>query len=236
MARKKLIRFKEITVRDNILTAEYPFNTEIKGNWNASFFKNNNPVVLELGCGRGEYTIGLAERFPGKNFIGIDVKGDRIWKGSTAAIENNLNNVGFLRAQIQHLDHFFDENEVQEIWITFPDPRPKVRDTKRRLTSPRFLKMYEKIIAPNGIVHLKTDNTALFDYTLETLQDFPVTLLAHTTDLYKSPLNHEHFGIKTKFEKSFYDQGFSIKYLKFLFGSLDHNGNRASALKQKREG
>lgn len=219
MARKKLIRFEEIEARENIFTAENILSREMKGRWREEYFKNSNPIVLELGCGRGEYTVGLASRFPDKNFLGIDIKGDRLWVGSSQAIENDLKNVGFLRVQIQHLEDYFADQEINEIWITFPDPRPKVRDIKRRLTSPRYLNIYKKIIAPKGIVHLKTDNTPLFDFTLETLEDFKVTLLAQTTDLYSSPLNNDHFGIKTKFEQSFYDQGFDIKYLKFMFNN-----------------
>lgn len=194
---------------------------EYKGKWGEVFFKNSNPIVLELGCGRGEYTVGLAKEFPDKNFLGIDVKGDRIWFGSTAAQENNFSNVGFLRAQIQRLEDFFDEGEVSEIWITFPDPRPKVRDAKRRLTSPRFLKMYRKILSPKGIIHLKTDNTPLYEYTLEVLEGISANVIAHTDDLYNSTLVNEHLGIKTRFEKSFFEKGFNIKYLKFYFNQGD---------------
>ncbi len=218
--RKKLIRFQEIQSRENIVSGQEVEPAAYKGKWNEVFFKNANPIVLELGCGRGEYTVGLAKKFPNSNFLGIDVKGDRIWFGSTSAIESNLSNVGFLRAQIQQLDHFFDEGEVSEIWITFPDPRPKVRDAKRRLTSPRFLKLYQKILAPGGIIHLKTDNTPLYEYTLEVLEDFAANVVAHTDDLYNSELMNEHLGIKTRFEKSFFEKGFSIKYLKFNLNVL----------------
>lgn len=215
--RKKLIRFQEIGSRDNILESNNIEPLDIKGKWKKEFFKNNNPIVLELGCGRGEYAVGLAKEFPDKNFIGIDVKGDRIWFGSTLAVENRLTNVGFLRAQIQHLEHYFEEGEVSEIWITFPDPRPKIRDTKRRLTSPRFMNLYKKILSPRGIIHLKTDNTPLFEYTLEVIKEYQVKLLAQTVDLYNSSLDEEHLGIKTRFEKSFFEKGFNIKYLRFYF-------------------
>lgn len=215
--RKKLIRFQEIGTRDNILESNNIEPLDIKGKWKKEFFKNDNPLVLELGCGRGEYSVGLAKEFPQKNFIGIDVKGDRIWFGSTLALENGLSNVGFLRAQIQHLEQYFDEGEVSEIWITFPDPRPKIRDAKRRLTSPRFLNLYKNILTPQGIIHLKTDNTPLFEYTLEVIKDYQVSLLAHTVDLYNSSLDKEHLGIKTRFEKSFFEKGFNIKYLRFFF-------------------
>ena len=218
--RKKLIRFQEIQSRDNIVSGQDVEPEAYKGKWGERFFKNLNPIVLELGCGRGEYTVGLAEKFPDKNFLGIDVKGDRIWFGSTSAIENNLVNVGFLRAQIQQLDLFFEEGEVSEIWITFPDPRPKVRDAKRRLTSPRFLKLYQKILVPQGIIHLKTDNTPLYEYTLEVLEDMAANVVAHTDDLYTSDLMNEQLGIKTRFERSFFEKGFSIKYLKFNLNLL----------------
>ncbi len=215
--RKKLIRFQEIQSRDNIVSGQDVDPEAFKGKWKSVFFNNTNPIVLELGCGRGEYTVGLAKAFPEKNFIGIDIKGDRIWFGSTTAMEDNLHNVGFLRLQIQHLEDFFEEGEISEIWITFPDPRPKVRDAKRRLTSPRFLKLYRKILAPDGIIHLKTDNTPLYEYTLEILNDFSAKVLAHTDNLYKSDLVNEHLGIKTRFEKSYSEKGFNIKYLKFFF-------------------
>ncbi len=220
MARQKQFRFEEIRHRENVLTEEKAIIENIKGKWHSDFFKNENPIVLELGCGKGEYTVGLAAKFPDKNFIGVDVKGDRLWVGSTLAMEQNLDNAAFLRIQIQQLENYFGPQEVAEIWITFPDPRPKVRDIKRRLTSPRFLRIYKNILAPHGIVHLKTDSELLFDFTLETLKDFSAALLAHTDDLYNSPLNNDHFGIQTRFEKDFYDLGYSIKYLKFQFNRV----------------
>lgn len=217
MARQKQFRFEEIRHRDNVLTEEKAAIGNIKGKWRSDFFKNEHPIVLELGCGKGEYTVGLAAKFPDKNFIGVDVKGDRLWVGSTLAIEQSLKNVAFLRVQIQQLENYFAPEEVDEIWITFPDPRPKVRDAKRRLTSPRFLNIYKNILVADGIVHLKTDSALLFEFTMETVKGLPTVLLAHTFDLYNSSLNNDHFGIKTKFEKDFYDLGYSIKYLKFQF-------------------
>jgi len=215
--RKKLIRFQEIESRENIINGDNIDPALFKGKWRDTFFKNTNPIVLELGCGRGEYTVGLASEFPDKNFLGVDVKGDRIWFGSTSAIEKGLKNVGFLRTQIQLLEDFFEAGEISEIWITFPDPRPKARDAKRRLTSPRFLKLYKKILSTEGVIHLKTDNTPLYEYTLEVLNDFQAKVVAHTDDLYNSILVNEHLGIQTRFEKSFFEKGFNIKYLKFYF-------------------
>ena len=217
--RKKLQRFQDNAERGNVIEKGKPIFESIKGNW-SDHFQNNNPIVVEVGCGKGEYTIGLGEKFPGKNFVGIDIKGARIWVGSTYAIENNLTNVSFLRTDVLYLTDLFDENEVSEIWVTFPDPRPKDRDEKRRLTSLRYMTMYRSILQEEGWLKFKTDNTKLFDYTLELLQsEVKVRNLEYTHDLYESHLMEEHFGVKTKYEQLFHAQGESIKYLKFQFDS-----------------
>jgi tRNA (guanine-N7-)-methyltransferase len=213
--RQKLFRFNDITNRTNILEDGKDLFGQIKGNWKSLYFKNENDIILELGCGRGEYTIGLAKLNPFKNFIGVDIKGDRIWVGSTVAIEESLQNVAFLRTQVQSLDDFFEVNEVSEIWITFPDPRPKGRDERRRLTSPRFLEIYEKILKPNGTIHLKTDNNDFFDYTLEALKTKKIDDLQYTYNLYLSPLQDLHKGVKTNYEKIYSEKGEKIKYLNF---------------------
>ena len=216
--RKKLERFRDNAQRRNIVEQGKPIFEKIRGNWNELLFENDNEIVVEFGCGKGEYTVGLGEKFPDKNFVGVDIKGARIWVGSTYAIENNLNNVAFLRTNIVSMEDFLGENEVSEIWVTFPDPRPKDKDEKRRLTSPRFMKMYEKVLKPNGWLKFKTDNTPLFDYTLSLFEDqLKVKNLEYTHDLYGSQFMEEHFGVKTKYEKLFYDKGESIKYLKFQF-------------------
>lgn len=216
--RKKLERFRDNAQRRNIVEQGKPIIEKIRGNWNELLFENDNEIVVEFGCGKGEYTVGLGEKFPDKNFVGVDIKGARIWVGSTYAIENNLNNVAFLRTNIVSMEDFFGENEVSEIWVTFPDPRPKDKDEKRRLTSPRFMKMYEKVLKPNGWLKFKTDYTPLFDYTLSLFEDqLKVKNLEYTHDLYGSQFMEEHFGVKTKYEKLFYDKGESIKYLKFQF-------------------
>ncbi|MFT6867381.1 MAG: tRNA (guanine-N7-)-methyltransferase [Cyclobacteriaceae bacterium] len=216
--RKKLVRFAENQNRQNILQPGKPLYDEIKGNWRSQFFKNEHPITIELGCGDGEYSVGLAAINPLKNFIGIDIKGDRLFQGSSRAIEEGLGNVGFLRNQIHQIDKYFEENEVDEIWLTFPDPRPRDRDEKRRLTFPRFLKMYESISKKGSWFRFKTDNTLLFNYTLEVLRnDFKVTNLEFTHDLYRSELLAEHQGIQTKYEKIWSDRGETIKYLKFQF-------------------
>lgn len=218
MSRTKLKRFNELTDRYNVLEDNKPLYQNLKGNWNKEYFPKDQPITLELACGKAHYTTGLAAVFPDRNFIGIDVKGDRLWVGSTIALENNLTNTAFLRAQIEHLDQFFDQNEVSEIWITFPDPRPRKRDIKRRLTSPRFLELYKQVMKPEGIVNFKTDNTQLFEYTLELFEERKdIELIDHTFDLYKSPLNELHYGICTDFERKFQEKGEDIKYLRFKF-------------------
>ena len=220
MGRKKNKRFQQAKDNTNVLEPGNDLFELIKGNWNKSFFKNNSPIVLEIGCGKGEYTVGLAKHFPKKNFIGIDIKGDRIAVGSNKALEQNLNNVGFLRIIIQDIGSFFDDNEVSEIWITFPDPQPLKSGIKKRLTHERFLKMYNNILNPEGILHLKTDSELLFDYTIETLSTFGTKNLVFTRDLYHSDLNIKHFGIKTRFEEIFTEKGFNINYLSCEFKDI----------------
>lgn len=218
MSRKKLERFIDNKIVTNIVQeGKNSFETNI-GKWSEVQFQNTNDIVIELGCGRGEYTVGLAENISNKNFIGVDIKGARIWIGSQYAIENKLNNVAFLRTQIHSLDKHFAKDELSEIWITFPDPRPKDGDEKRRLTSPRFMGMYKTLLKKEGWVKFKTDNTALFNYTLEVLaDDVKVKNLVHTHDLYNSEYMSDHFGVKTKYEDLFYEKGELIKYLKFQF-------------------
>lgn len=216
----KLERFKVVAERDNVLQAGKELYFLIKGKWNELYFKNQNPITVELGCGRGEYTISLARLFPNRNFVGIDVKGDRLWKGSTWAVEQNLTNVGFLRADILGLPTFFSPGEIDEIWITFPDPRPRKRDIKRRLTSGRYFDIYKSLIKQNGLVRFKTDSTLLFDFTLEVLQQrSDIENLKFTHDLYTHDLRAECYDIKTRYEEMFTAKGERIKYLRFNFTS-----------------
>ncbi len=216
--KSKLKRFEIIASRDNVIEPGKDIYEKVKGHWKELYFGNNNPLTIELACGRGEYSVGLARKFPDKSFIGVDVKGDRLWKGSTWAFEENLKNVGFLRTQILNIESFFEENEVDEIWLTFPDPRPRKRDIKRRLTSPRFLDMFKKIMKHEGWFRFKTDNSGLFDYTLEELNLRKDILdLQFTHDLYESDLQAECFDIKTRYEEIFSAEGHKIKYLKFRF-------------------
>lgn len=216
MGRRKLDKFRDNESSRNVIQPGKEIFDEIKGNWNSLFFKNRHPLVLELACGKGEYTIGLARLFPEWNVIGVDIKGSRIWRGSRTAESEGLTNAAFLRIQIQQLDQYFDDNEVDRIWITFPDPRPRDRDERRRLTHPRFLNMYRKILKPGGWIHLKTDNEGLFTYSLELLSSLNyVDQLEYTRDLYQSGMLSQHHGIQTTYEKRFIEENISIKYLRF---------------------
>ncbi|MEQ9438578.1 MAG: tRNA (guanosine(46)-N7)-methyltransferase TrmB [Cyclobacteriaceae bacterium] len=215
--RNKLDRFAENKERRNVVEPGKPIFETIRGQWHA-FFQNEYPITLELGCGHGEYTVGLASLYPAHNVIGVDVKGARIWKGSRQAEEENLPNAAFLRIRILDLEDSVAPQEATEIWVTFPDPRPKDRDEKRRLTSPRFLDMYKRVLKPGGWVHLKTDNLGLFDYTLAQLElRNDIRSLEHTHDLYQSELYGLEQQIVTTFEKKFRNKGVPIKYLRFQF-------------------
>jgi len=215
VGKDKLRRFAEVNTFNNVLQldAGKPF----KGNWSAGFFKNNNPVVLELACGKGEYTVNLARLFPDKNFIGIDYKGNRIWRGAKTALEEGVSNVGFLRIQIETILDYFAPAEVDEIWITFPDPQPQVSREKKRLTSPRFLEKYKQILKPGGFVHLKTDNDGLHAYTTEKIEEAGIKLHKKTEDLYHSEHADEVLSIKTYYEKKYLEENKNINYLKFSF-------------------
>lgn len=216
--KNKTFRFKVIAERANVVEPGKELYTKVRGHWNDLYFPKSSPVTVELACGRGEYSVALASRNPDRNYIGVDVKGDRIWKGSTLAVEQGLTNIGFLRTNILAIESFFEPGEVDEIWLTFPDPRPRKRDIKRRLTSPRFLEMYKRILRPGGIFRLKTDNTLLFGYTLETLKDRrDIIDLTFTDDLYQSSLREECYDIRTRYEEMFAAKGETIKYLRFSF-------------------
>jgi tRNA (guanine-N7-)-methyltransferase len=216
--KRKQERFRIIEERDNVIEPSKQIYKEIKGNWKQKYFKNENPITLELACGRGEYTIGLAKLFPERNYIGVDIKGERIWKGSSRAEEEKLPNVAFLRTQILLIENFFEAGEVDEIWMTFPDPRPRKRDIKRRLTSARFIDLYKTLTRSGSFIRLKTDNTALFEYTLEEMQGrHDIDDFRYTSDIYNSDLRPECFDIKTRYEEEFAGKGETIKYLRFRF-------------------
>lgn len=221
MGKNKLKRFAENETFAHLIqpTREEILNDfSLKGNWNKDFFKNDNPIVIELGCGKGEYTVGLGKQFPEKNFIGIDIKGARIWRGAKTVEEENLQNIGFLRTQIELLECAFAENEISEIWITFPDPQIKFRRKKHRLTHPDFIKRYQKILKPDGFVHLKTDSEFLHGYTLGIIEEkgYQVELSNH--DIYHSStfdLPKYLYDIQTHYEKLFLKEGKKITYIKF---------------------
>jgi|TARA_B110000305_G_scaffold69238_1_gene77732 tRNA (guanine-N7-)-methyltransferase len=219
VTRQKKRRFEENKLRPNLVESGKDFYDEIKGKWHLKVFTDQQPIVLELGCGKGEYTLGLAQAFPNRNHIGVDIKGDRLWVGSGIALREGIQNAAFLRTQIQFLEHFFKKGEIEEIWVTFPDPRPKEKDDKRRLTAPRFLAIYQNLLKPDGWLKFKTDNTELFNYTLELINKNRISVknLAFTHDLYNSEYVFEHYEIKTKYERKFAALGETIKYLKFQF-------------------
>jgi tRNA (guanine-N7-)-methyltransferase len=243
VGKNKLARWTELGSYDNVIQPliddvagkDHP----IKGRWNRDLFRNSNPIVLELGCGKGEYTIGLANNFPGKNYIGIDIKGARMWRGAKTANEQLLANVAFLRTRIEFINSFFADDEVDEIWITFPDPHPGGRNSNKRLTSPWYLNSYRRFLKNNGVIHLKTDNSELYNFTQSVIANNSLDILVATTDLYSDTvtdksiytrgktLSHpaeadSHNGyfdnilsIRTHYEKIFLDAGMKINYLSF---------------------
>ena len=221
-SKNKLKRFKENETFSNVIqpTREEVLNNTLtlKGNWNRDFFKNENPVVLELGCGKGEYSLNLAAMFPEKNFLGIDIKGARFWRGAKTALAEKINNVGFLRTQIELVDFIFDENEIDEIWITFPDPQIKYKRTKHRMTNPDFLNKYKKILKPNGMVHLKTDSEYMHGYTLGLLQGLGLTIEYAHHDVYGTTnAPKEVTDIQTYYESQYLAINKKITYLRFNF-------------------
>tara|TARA_B110000902_G_scaffold91656_1_gene108851 strand:- start:95 stop:778 length:684 start_codon:yes stop_codon:yes gene_type:complete len=220
MGKDKLKRFSQMLTFENVIQPEINFyskDDDLKGNWSA-VFNNQNPIVLELGCGAGEYTVALAKHYPKRNFIGVDIKGARIWKGAKSAIEEDLDNVRFLRTKVDFVTKFFGENEVDEIWLTFSDPQPK--KPKKRLTSNLFIDRYLKFLKPNGVVHLKTDSELLYDFTLEEIKSNGFELLKNITNVYKDSYEDSQdlkkvLFIKTFYEKKWIELGETIKYLGF---------------------
>ena len=188
---------------------------ELKGHWHTEWFQNERPIVLELGCGRGEYTVGLAEKYPLKNFIGIDIKGARIWKGARDTYQKQLPNVAFLRTRIEFIKSFFAPGEVDEIWITFPDPQLKRNREKKRLPGPVFMNLYRSIMKDGGTVHLKTDCRELYEYTLSLVRKNSLDLITSVTDLYADMPEDPMLSIRTHYEQIFLDQGVPITYLSF---------------------
>jgi tRNA (guanine-N7-)-methyltransferase len=221
VGKKKLARFAELGTFRNVIQPEIGQSGKdhpIKGNWRADIFKNENPVVLELGCGKGEYTIALSERFPDRNYVGVDIKGARLWRGARTAHEDQRPNVAFLRTRIEFINSFFDKDEVDEIWITFPDPHPGKNNSNKRLTCPWFLNSYRRILKPEGLIHLKTDNKELFDYTRKIVLRNELGLVAATDDLYSDAILNDTLSIKTHYENMFLSEGLRITYLSFHIG------------------
>ncbi len=225
MGKGKLAKFADMEAFENVF--QYPFSVidnvafNMKGHWHDMYFNNNNPIVLELGCGRGEYTVGLAKKYPNINFIGVDIKGARMWTGAKEALEEELTNVAFLRTNIEIIDRFFGENEVQQIWLTFSDPQMK--HVRKRLTSTTFLARYRHFLENNGLVHVKTDSNFLYTYTLGMAEHNALPIHTATADLYNTPgMDESLLGIQTYYESMWMARGISIKYICF---GLPHQGN-----------
>lgn len=219
-SKNKLKRFRENETFANVFqpTREEVStdNFALKGKWNADFFKNDHPVILELGCGKGEYSVGLAEKYPDKNFVGIDIKGARFWRGAKTAVDNGMRNVAFVRTQIELIDHLFASNEVDEIWITFPDPQIKYKRTKHRMTNTEFLQLYKKILKPEGVVNLKTDSEFMHGYTLGLLHGEGHEVLYANHDVYKNEGSpSEVIEIQTFYEKQYLEVNKAITYIRF---------------------
>jgi tRNA (guanine-N7-)-methyltransferase len=241
VGKNKLARWAELETFSNVVQPEPSFSTGsdhvLKGNWNAEIFGNNNPIILELGCGKGEHTLGLSDLFPGCNFIGVDIKGARIWRGAKTACEKQLINVAFLRTRIEFINSFFGPDEIDEIWLTFPDPHPGKKNSNKRLTCPWFLNKYRNFLKDRGIIHLKTDNKELYNYTLKLVTDNALELLFTTDDmdsmrlnktivpvnLYSFPSDPVYMertstaiiSIRTHYELKFLEEGMKISYLAF---------------------
>lgn len=219
-SKNKLKRFKENETFPNVFQPtreELVYDTfGLKGQWRDKVFKNDNPLVLELGCGKGEYTVGLAERYPNKNFVGVDIKGARFWRGAKTAIEQEISNAAFIRTQIELIEHVFEQNEVDEIWITFPDPQIKYKRTKHRLTNLQFLERYKKVLKADGLVHLKTDSEFMHGYTLGLLHGLGYEVLYANHNVYKlegSP--KEVTEIQTFYENQYLEKDKAITYIRF---------------------
>ena len=223
MGKGKLAKFADMREYPHVF--EYPYSVvdnvpfPMKGHWGETFFKNDRPIVLELGCGRGEYTVGLGRLFPEKNFIGVDIKGARMWTGATESLQAGMTNVAFLRTQIEIIDRFFAEGEISEIWLTFSDPQMK--KATKRLTSTYFMERYRRFLTDRGLVHLKTDSNFMFTYTKCMIEHNHLPVEVMTEDLYHSGMTDEILSIRTYYEQQWLDRGLDIKYIRFR---LPHEG------------
>jgi tRNA (guanine-N7-)-methyltransferase len=218
MGKPKLFKFADLKNHPNVLEKD----NRLKGKWRSDFFKNDGELIVELACGRGEYTLGLAEKFLDKNFIGVDIKGNRIWSGARLGVLAGLKNFAFIRTQIDHIDEYFEKDEVDEIWITFADPFLKPSKWKKRLTAPTFLDLYRKILKPNGVIHLKTDSTVLYEFTRKVVLDSGHLVLHDYDDIYGSKVSHLCHDIQTYYERKHLKNGLSIKYLSFQLKGASH--------------
>ena len=227
MSKGKLAKFADMETYENVF--QYPYSVvehvpfEMQGHWHEEYFHNDNPIVLELGCGKGEYTVGLAKRYPDMNFIGVDIKGARMWTGATQAVKEGLKNVAFLRTNIEIIDRFFAPDEVTEIWLTFSDPQMK--NPRKRLTSTYFMNRYRRFLIDGGLIHLKTDSNFLFTYTTYMVEKNRLPLVLRTNDLYSENSENSEYSeaasIQTYYEQMWIDRGLNIKYMKF---HLPHDG------------
>ncbi len=215
--KRKLERFAELSTFKHVIQPRLSevLNKDyiLKNKWNKDFFLNDNPIIIELGCGKGEYTIGLAKKYKNRNFIGIDIKGARIWRGAKTINEEGIKNAGFLRSRIEFIDSFFGENEISEIWLTFSDPQ--LKKPRKRLTSPLFLNKYKNFLTKDGIIHLKTDNSELYEYTLNLAHFNNLPVISFSDDLYNTSYIFEAKMFQTFYESKFLDEGIKIKYLSF---------------------
>jgi len=225
MGKDKLKRFAEVETFDNVFQPSFDDidkDFRLKEKWNEEF-NNNNPIILELGCGKGEYTVGLAKQFANKNFIGIDIKGSRIWRGAKTCVEENINNVRFIRTKIDFIEKFFANNEINEIWLTFSDPQPK--RPRKRLTSPQFINRYKNILNKKGVINVKTDSSLLYNYTLDEIKTNNYTILENSSDIYNELIiraNNElisKINIKTFYEQKWLEEGKKIKFISFMINN-----------------
>lgn len=220
----KLQKFKEVTKFWNTLELtdfQEQESQKPKGRWHTDIFENNNPIILELACGKGTYTLELARRNPDKNYVGVDIKGDRIWKGAKQALEEDLDNVRFLRIYIDHLDEYFAPDEVDDIWITFPDPYPRFSDRTNRLSGPKFLSIYQDVLKSSGVIHFKTDSNELFEFTKDSLAKSGCKVYAIVNDIYQEYPDDELLTIQTHYETCYLEEGRSISFIKFSLPDED---------------
>lgn len=237
MGKDKLRRFRENETFGCFVQPEFDevfrHDHPLKGHWHRDFFHNDHPIVLELGCGKGEYTVALAERDPARNYIGIDIKGARMWRGAKTATERGMTNVGFLRTRIEFIASLFAEGEVAEIWITFPDPQLKSRRARKRLTAPNFLEQYARLLAPEGAINLKTDSQHLYAYTGAVIDRYALPCVVRNPDIYGSGYADEVLSVKTAYESRFLEMGLPITYTRFSlagrsdFPPFDWEGDQA---------